>query len=473
MNTQSLLSLAHKAEAAGIPQDHWRLAYHLMPPVGWLNNPNGLCQFGQDYHIFFQYNPLGVTPQDKNYWGHYTTQDFTTYRYHTPALCCDTAADAHGVYSGSAYVEDGVMSLYYTGNVKHPGNHDYTHTGREHNTMKVTSRDGLTFSQKKVLMTNGDYPEDVTLHVRDPKVFTVNHNKYMVLGARRQDDVGEVLIYKEGAPDTWALVNTLTAPLGYMWECPDIFTLENQTFLSLSPQGVPAQGDDFQNVYQSGTMALTGDLEGDVQLGTFTELDHGFDFYAPQTFLDNQGRRILMAWMGLPDIEEDYSNPTAQNGWVHALTLPRQLTLNHGQLCQQPLEELKALRQKKTTIGLHGDQAGIHDAQVFEAILTNCHPKAPFSVFIGKDCRLFWDGQKLALFFKESGYGRRIRKTAIKEVYRLHIFVDHSSVEVFVNDGSTVFTSRYYPKAGDGGIQVKGMTGQLDHWPLSPFNLKH
>ena len=37
--------------------DKWRLGFHLMPPAGWLNDPNGLCQFKGVYHVFFQYAP--------------------------------------------------------------------------------------------------------------------------------------------------------------------------------------------------------------------------------------------------------------------------------------------------------------------------------------------------------------------------------------------------------------------------------
>lgn len=38
--------------------DIYRLKLHLMPKTGWLNDPNGLCQFKGLYHVFFQYSPL-------------------------------------------------------------------------------------------------------------------------------------------------------------------------------------------------------------------------------------------------------------------------------------------------------------------------------------------------------------------------------------------------------------------------------
>ena len=50
-------------------------------------------------------------------------------------------------------------------------------------------------------------------------------------------------------------------------------------------------------------------------------VDRGFDFYAPQTFEDQQGRRILIGWMGIPDA--DYTNPTVKKrAGQHALNDP-------------------------------------------------------------------------------------------------------------------------------------------------------
>lgn len=31
----------------------YRHKYHLMPPTGWLNDPNGLSYYGGNYHVFF------------------------------------------------------------------------------------------------------------------------------------------------------------------------------------------------------------------------------------------------------------------------------------------------------------------------------------------------------------------------------------------------------------------------------------
>ena len=78
-----------------------------------------------------------------------------------------------------------------------------------------------------------------------------------------------------------------------MWECPDLFRIDGNLFLSISPQGIAAEEYQYQNVYQSGYYLILGDLE-DYTLSPFTEWDMGFDFYAPQSFIDEAGRRILI-----------------------------------------------------------------------------------------------------------------------------------------------------------------------------------
>ena len=108
------------------------------------------------------------------------------------------------MYSGSAFIEDGKMYLYYTGNVKfEDGEFDYIRTGREANTVLVVSEDGEHFGRKRELMRNSDYPQDLTCHVRDPKVWKENGMYYMVQGARTQKDEGKVLIFESEDQLNW------------------------------------------------------------------------------------------------------------------------------------------------------------------------------------------------------------------------------------------------------------------------------
>ena len=96
--------------------------------------------------------------------------------------------------------------------------------------------------------------------------------------------------------------------------------------------------------------------------------DRGFDFYAPQSFEDESGRRILIGWMGIPDA--DYTNPTEEAGWQHALTIPRELSVRDGKLIQEPIEELKQLRSEdKAVCTFCYGQTIIMQNAIYEAVV--------------------------------------------------------------------------------------------------------
>jgi sucrose-6-phosphate hydrolase SacC (GH32 family) len=112
------------------------------------------------------------------------------------------------------------------------------------------------------------------------------------------------------------------------------------------PQGVAPQGEDYRNLYQCGWLA--GHFDGaQFEHGAFHELDRGFEFYAPQTTQDNQGRRLLFAWLGLPE-ENEMSQPTVEHGWIHQMSCPRELVWQDEWLCQRPVAELDALKGEQT-----------------------------------------------------------------------------------------------------------------------------
>ena len=131
-----------------VNSDYHRLNFHLMPPVGWLNDPNGLCEFNNEYHVFYQYSPFNAKGGIK-FWGHYKSKDFINWESFDSKVYSDQPYDCHGAYSGSTLVHDGKMNIFYTGNVKNIGDYDYINSGREHNTVLIVSEDGKNFKNKK------------------------------------------------------------------------------------------------------------------------------------------------------------------------------------------------------------------------------------------------------------------------------------------------------------------------------------
>ena len=406
----------------------WRQKIHLEPEHGWINDPNGLCYKDGKYHVFFQYTPEDADGNGKRCWGHFeSVDDAKTWTYTGIAVKPDIPEDKDGVFSGSAVVEGDEIHLFYTGNVSEPG--------REANQIHVITKDGRTIGEKSVILRQSDYPDSCTYDVRDPKVWIENGKWKMVLGARTNDNKGCVLLYEAENPDNWGFVKKISEDdCGYMWECPDIFSIDGHKFLSVSPQGLKHEEYRNQNVYSSGYFKLKdGQIEG------FEEFDYGFDFYAPQTFVNEYDERILIAWMGMGDAE--YTNPTAQLGWQHCLTIPRKLSLtDDGHLRQWPvinhdlygrLIENEPGREKFADLPC--DIVAMIDSDEYEIRIDNADIRYKDGVLI------------FELIKGDIGKGRDAREALIGELKDLRIIVDTSSIEIFINGGRYVMSSRFYP----------------------------
>lgn len=435
----------------------FRTKLHIMPPVGWLNDPNGLCQFRGVFHAYFQYSPLSVNGGG-GYWGHCTSTDMLHWEYQEPVLTADVPEDAGGVYSGCALIENDRMYLFYTGNVKKPGDYDYIDAGRVSTQMLVESADGQQTSQKIKLLGMEDYPGDITQHVRDPKVWKENGRYYMVLGARarawdesgERSDKGGILIYESDDMRKWSLSEELVPgkKFGYMWECPDIFTLGGGKVLSFCPQGLPSEEERYQNIYQSGYTLLS---EGGHPEETFREWDMGFDFYAPQTFETEDQRRILIGWAGVPDTQEEHRNLSVRNGWQHCLTIPTELICRDGIILRRPVRELEALPWEKADAGKKKTD---WSDRVLKLKEDNIGGEERRYLIGGEDngMAVSLGGDRVELSFinrskepSECGGGRKMRTGRVRgEVEDILILIDSSVAEIFVNGGELVFTTRFY-----------------------------
>lgn len=221
--------------AARIASDPDRLLFHVEPELGWLNDPNGLVQIGDTYHIYHQYDPFDAAHGGPVLWNHLTTKDFVTYENHGPVLFPDSDLDSSGAYSGSAFVRDGKIHYFYTGNVKHfdRDDYDYVLTGREQNQIHMVAENPDELGEKRIAVGPVDYPDDIGTHVRDPKILEHDGIYYMVLGARTKDDRGRVLVYTSRDLEDWGYATRieLGEKFGFMWECPDLFELDGELIL--------------------------------------------------------------------------------------------------------------------------------------------------------------------------------------------------------------------------------------------------
>ncbi len=452
---KDLNTLVDRVEAwehGRVSADPYRQAFHLMQPCGWMNDPNGLCWYRGLYHVCYQYSPFNVAG-GLGFWGHWSSPDLLHWQQQPVLLCPDQPWDLHGVYSGSALAEDDALYLFYTGNVRRLGDHDYINSGRGSNTAVGVSRDGVHLDSKKLLLENCDYPADVSNHVRDPKVWKQDGKYYMVLGARTRDGRGEALVYAAGDPYHWEHIRTISTPepFGYMWECPDLFRVDGQDILAVSPQGIAPHGEIGQNAYSCGYFPLRGDFRGDYALGDYCEFDSGFDYYAQQSFEAPDGRRIALGWMAMPD--SGCGSPTAASGWEHCLSVPRELHWKDGRLTALPVRELEQLRVNERAVVFSGSvRQTLARAADIEVEIDGDR----FALVWEGAAAVRWENGVLTLAIEEpAAFGRTARKAAIPRLHTLRVLVDHSSIELFANGGERVMSTRFYPQ-GEHALRLEG-----------------
>ena len=421
----------------------WRPSFHLSPPVGLLNDPNGFIFHEGRYHLFYQWNPFECGHGPK-LWGHVSSENLCDWEHHPVALFPSEDYETHGCYSGSAIAQDGVIQLFYTGNVK------FADGGRTAWQCRADVSGDTVTKQGPVL----GLPEGYTGHVRDPKVWKHSDGHlYMVLAAQDKDEQGKVLLYRSENSKAWNLLGEMAGSrlnglndFGYMWECPDLFRLEDKDILLVCPQGLAPEGDKYNNLFQCGYFQGQLNYESaEYTYGDFHELDAGFDFYAPQTTEDDRGRRLMFGWLGLPD-ENESTHPSIEHNWLHCMSLPRELTLKNGQVYQRPVDELAQLRDEQLLNG--GMKNTIFVPEAFELKMASA--VKPFHLSLRNTAVLSWDGKKLILERKNWRTGQwEQRRCDCSHIKGIHIFHDSSTLEIFVNNGSIVMSSRIFPEIGE------------------------
>lgn len=419
----------------------WHNNFHWEMPFGLINDPNGLCYHDGKYQIFYQWNPAECKHLNKH-WGYTETADFVNYSVPQLALAPVDDFDRNGCYSGSARSRNGKLEILYTANLKDAQNIRYPRQ-----VLAAKNSDG-TFTKKKIAVDN--VPKGYTTHFRDPYLFTHSGRSFFIIGVQRENLTGCALIYEE-ISDNWILrgeLKTNYTDFGYMWECPNLISVDGWDVLIFCPQGIAPQGHKYNNLYQAGY--LIGKFNPDTLEfvhGDFQELDGGFDFYAPQV-LAQPNRNILIGWIGMPEKENEY--PTTKEGWLYSLTLPRQLKIKNNTIYQLPVKELDALCRSKQQF---------NDCRALTL-------SAPCKITLDIDltCENHWQGKftigsdELIISFDKNtqefcinrdnltlgGKGRRYFTISVKDNLHLDIYLDTSIIEIYCQNGEQAATACYY-----------------------------
>lgn len=448
-----------------IKKSDYRQTFHLQPITGLSSDPNGFVYHKGIWHLFYQWCPWGAVHGLK-YWYHTVSKDLVHWENRGVGIYPDSFYDNKGVHSGSGFSTGEALYLFYTGNhrddnwVRTP----YTCVAKLEDSGELVKAPQPLFGPH----------ENYTEHQRDPKVVYDEETQkyYILLGAQSKDLKGKVLIYSsDSLLEGWTFAGELQVPgfenLGGMWECPSIERISGKDVLVFSPQytTLPHRNQNTNhNVYLLGKMDyqnLTFTAEGD-----YRHLDYGFDFYAAQfaAGVKDSDRAILTAWMGLPD--NHY--PTEAEDWEGSLTLPRELRLVNNRLIQRPIEGIASLRKQSLT--LDKELPRVCELEVLNARGKNFDLR----LFSKKDgsggFRISYDSKtKLCTVDRSqmdqhfnAELGECLTIPMEDELTKLAVYIDKSSVELFINDGQATFTSHLYPTAAekyyaaDSHLELKG-----------------
>lgn len=462
--------VAARPNPAAVPR------YHFTSPSGhdcMPFDPNGAVYYRGRYHLGYIYQDGG-----RHYWGHASTADLLHWQLHPPMLA---PGPEGGIFSGNAFLDARgrvVLSYHGLGAGGHPAG----------NCLAVAVDDHLDVFRKlptNPVMKNPGW---------DPHTWLAGDTYYSISGGNPPS------LYKSTDPELakWTLVGPLlTHNLPDVDKdedisCPDLFRLGDQDVLLCIS-------------HKRGARYYLGKFEHD----QFNPTSHhrmnwpGGTFFAPETLLDGQGRRLLWAWvLGSPS----------------TMSLPRVLTLGaDGALHIEPPVELQALRGERHALqdlavpagatvpapGISGDCLELR-VTLDPRQSTQCGVKVRRSPDGAEETVIVYDATKQVLRIEVDksslNRGARPRTYAMTfmlpkgapnpevaaqeapfalapgEPLTLRIFLDKSILEVFAN-GRQCVTQRLWPTRADIlGVALVARGGDalvrsLEAWELAATTL--
>lgn len=437
--------------------------FHFTPDSNWMNDPNGLSYYKGEFHLFYQHNPKNCYWGNMT-WGHAKSKDLFNWEHLPYALNPDSKVfgDIDGCFSGSAIVEHDELILFYTGvemktkklnefgNVVTVGSNDLIPSQ-----ILAKSIDGINF--KKVQKLSLELPKSYCQsHVRDPKVWRKDGIWYLAIGAK-EDYQGRILIYKSKDMKEWQLLSIIKEEnMGYMWECPDLFEIDDTDILLFSPEGIGKDGQVSISGYYTGKFNYEN---GEFKHNSFERLDYGFEFYAPQTFLDCNKRRILIGWLV-------NHAPLPNENWTGLMTLPREIKIKDGKVYMYPVEELKKYRieelvefsQLKGTSNTFDFEVTFKNLDNFKILLFKDNNNGLSLTYSSFDKKLILNRENVINGFKPLGTFGTIRECQIdgEKECTLRIIVDKCVAEIYINNGEKVMSCVVNPTSNQKNVEVIG-----------------
>lgn len=407
----------------------YRLKYHMAPPIGWMNDPNGLVKYNGEYHFFYQFYPYDSV-WGPMHWGHFVTKDLINYKDLDVALAPD-ALEETGCFSGGAIVDDNKINLVYT---RHFEKENY----KTEKDCLASSNDTIHFEKKNILFDNELLPKEYSrCDFRDPAPYKINGKYYIFNGARNEKTNEGIIVVLESETLSNFKYSFTIGPLyelGDMGECPSYHKVGGMDILVASGCHVKEKGNSYKN--DNSSVFIIGNIDfvnKKMDIINIQEIDKGDSFYAPQ-FIQNEDEPTIVGWLEM----WGKRIPTNELGhkWAGAFSIPRILELKDNKIYQKP-------------ISLKDYYSPVSGNRIGRCAHIEAYAKGSFGIAfkaVNGFFSILGDKESVSLdTVSTNNLYNKIRKTDHGyEAVKLEILLDNSSVELFINDGEFVISSRIY-----------------------------
>ncbi len=467
--------------------EKYRPQFHFTPDENWLNDPNGLVYYKGEYHLFYQYNPFDKV-WGPMHWGHAVSNDLVHWQ-HLP-IALEPDEELGMIFSGSAVVDKNDSTGFFNGGsglVAVYTSHLDTDNGPIEQQSIAYSRDrGRTWVKYKDNPVIKNYG---VKDFRDPKVFWHQQTKKWIMIIACDD---RVRFYNSKNLKKWEYLSEFGSEIGVhggVWECPDLIKLEVETeHLNSKSQTekkwILAVGDSHGRKTGVLTQYFLGEFDGERFSSDYKRsfvIDHGPDIYALQSWSNlPENRKIWIGWMN----NIAYMNKIPTDPWRGMMSLPRELALKKDngkiKLIQKPIRELINLREniyhdndlrvsEEMNIYIEEESYEINTVIEFEKV-------DEFSFFLlqnnNQQTKITYNVRDSKIIVDRSSSGntdfsenfidcQEIEWFVKNKRLEVDIFVDKSSLEIFIDGGELTISNLVFPEKKSEKISLKTKGGSI------------
>jgi beta-fructofuranosidase len=462
-----------------LARDPLRPQYHLLPQAGFVGDPCAPRFFRGEYHVFFHGSFGGRG------WQHSASSDLVHWRHLPIALSpTDGSYDAYGTFTGGVLPGGDGASVIYTGVTKVPRDQETIRAEglREVQCIATSTDDELRTWKKRDQPVIDLPPTGVKVTgFRDPFAWKDGKVWYLCIGSGFPQVGGAVLLYRSTDTVTWEYLHPLSqgtwngqsfsnpVPSGEMWECPDFFPLGDKHVLLYSTERTTRWE---VGTFDKRDLRFRSERKGILDQGAY---------YAPRSMSDGNGRRILWGW-----VQETRDQAAIHAvGWSGSISLPRLLTLSEDSVLQMEVApEFSSLRANTVEIRSPTTAAEINDSlsratiqnRAGEIICTFRANEGACSLELRLQS-VAGSSPMLTVAYSQANdapfvaIGDRLipLNPDRNGLSTLHIWIDASVIETFI-DKRQVVTTRYYASPDDAGeihIVWNGPVTSLDSMTVS------